>query len=196
MKHLLIFLVSLCCLAGCNWSRLMEFRAQMSKSREFISWETRSSETALIFKKPLLALDDLETIGLFADRLDDGQAVIRYDRIGGGGGQRVRCDIRLLFDGGRLAGVIFPAALRDGLGKENIMGFFAMIGGRGGSESILPVPKERLVSAGLIGGANGALGPEFTINLQPRDPRNRSIMIKLGEGKVPGSYSNFLLKLR
>lgn len=181
--------------AGCNWAHLMEFRGQMSRSREFVDWEMRSGESVLVFKNPVLTLADLESAGVYATRLDAGHAMIKYEWIEGPPGIRGDCHLTLLLADGRLAGLVFPRALQDGLGRENIVGLLAMVGDRRDPlAGLSPLPKQQLLAAGWARDLT-ALGTEFRFILKPWDPRNRAMIFTLSEKQTPETYSHFHLKL-
>jgi len=197
MKIAAIGLLIACLLAGCNWANISEFRAQMSAISEFTAWEIESIDPVFVFKAPLLTIGDLNEFGIFPEVIDERNAVLRYRRVDGLHGKPGEYDIRLRFINDRLAGLIFPKKLREGLGLENIRRLFAMIGGSDASGAgISPLPKRQLISAGLFAGTAETLGREVVVDLEPLDPRNRPIYLKMEEGRQADYYSNFYLNLK
>lgn len=184
-------------LGACNWSQLAAFRAQMRAVAEFTTWEHEAAEPIFHFKAPLFALDDLNELGIFPELLDERNAVIRYRRVDMPSGPPDEYDIRLQFTNGRLSGLIFPAKLREGLGRENITRLFAMMGGSEAAGSgLMPVARAQLLSSGLFAGQPEMLGREVVVDLQPLDPRNRPIWLKLNDVRGTGSYGSFHLNLK
>lgn len=190
-------LICTCLLAGCNWSRLVEFQAQMRAVTEYTAWQMESGVPVFVFKQPLLMLSDLHEFGLFPTVIDERNAVLRYRRVDEPQSELGEYDIRLLLDNGRLAGLIIPAKLREGLGRENIRRFFAMIGDFNAPDAgLLPVARTQLIAGGLFAGTAETLGREVVIDLEPLDPRNRPILLRLAESAEPGRYSSFHLNLK
>ena len=183
---------------GCNWAQIFAFKSQMRAVSEYTAWEGANKEV-FVFKKPLLTLEDLNGISVYPEMLDGQSARLRYRRVNAPIGTAVDYEIRLLFAGGKLAGLIFPPPLRDGLGKGNIAGFFAMMGGGGFSDDagLRAFPKSQLVTANLFPRGSEPLGREAEVLLMPVDNRNRPIQIKLSERKKqPGYYSECLLSFK
>jgi hypothetical protein len=164
---------------------------------EYTAWEMGSGSPVFVFKKPLLKLGDFNALGLYPEVIDERTAVLRYRRVDGPQGKPGEYDIGLRFANGRLAGLIIPPKLREGLGRENISRFFAMIGDFEAPEAgLLPVPQAQLVSGGLFDGPAEKLGREVSIELVPLDARNRAILLKLGKAAAPDSYGDFYLNLK
>ena len=196
MKNIHGCLLFIGLMAGCNWTQLTAFRAQMRTVSKFTVWELQSSESVFVFKTPILTFDDLSAIGVFPERIDERHAVLRYHWTYEPTREPVECDIRLLFAEGRLAGLIFPAILRDALGQQNISGLFAMVGGNDTpGAGLSSLPKAQLVSAGLLTGSAKDLGSEISFVFEPRDSRNRPITLRLAENGRTDYYSSFHLKL-
>ena len=150
--------VGLTVLTACNWTQILAFRAQMRSIDEFTVWED-IGEPTFVFKRPLLTLADLHALGVFPERSGEVQAVLRYRRAHAPAGTPVDLEFRLLFSDGKLAGLVFPGALREALGRNSIRGLFAMIGDAGAAGvGIGPLPKEQLVASGLFTGEPSALG--------------------------------------
>lgn len=164
---------------------------------EYTAWEGADQEV-FVFKKPLLTLDDLNGICVYPEMLDHQSARLRYSRMKAPPGTAVDYEIRLLFVEGRLAGLIFPPPLRDGLGKGNIAGFFGMMGGGNPNDTgLMAFPKSQLVSANLFPKAAEPLSREAVVLLIPADNRNRPIYIKMIEReKQPGYYSECLISFK
>jgi hypothetical protein len=183
-------------LAGCNWIQLLAFRSQMRAFQEFTAWEGTGA-AVFVFKKPLFTLEDLNGLGLYPERIDAHHAVLRYRRIGAPPEMPTVYDIEMKFIEGRLAGLEFPAPLRDGLGRDTIRWIFAAMGGSevaaGGG---LGVPKTQLISAGLFPPTAEGLGREAVIDLRPLDPRNGSLSIKLAEKQRSDCYNKFSFILK
>lgn len=181
---------------GCNWSQLLAFRAQMRAFNEFTAWE-EGADAMFVFKQPLLTLRDLNEMGIYPELLEGHQAVLRYQRRGAPPKMPTGYEFRFQFFEGKLAGVVFPAPLREGLGQDNIRGLFALMGGaRVPGAGMRPLPKSRLVAAGLFPGTPGALGREAVIDLQPLDQRNRPIYIKMTEAGPVDHYDEFLISFK
>ncbi len=183
-------------LAGCNWTHFAEFRAQMRAIRQYTHWNTSSPEPVFVFKSPVLTAEDLTTLGIYFERVDEQHGIIRYGRITEPGERAVDCDIELLFSQGRLAGVGFPHMLQDTIGREHIEGFFAMIGG--GHAEVVDTSQGSnadVVSRGLADATPGPLVPELTLTIVPRDMRNRRIILKMSAGDRADRYSRFYVKL-
>jgi len=188
--------MALSLLAGCNWMQLLAFRSQMRAVQEFTAWEGKLEEE-FVFKKPLFTLDDLNSLGLYPERIDAHSAVLRYRRAGAPPAIPTAYDIQLKFIEGRLAGLVFPAPLREGLGRDTIRCFFAGMGGGDGlGGGKLAVPKAQLVSAGLFPQTSEGLGREAVIDLRPLDPRNQALFIKMTEKQRADYYSRFDFTLR
>ena len=169
----------------------------MSAISEFTAWGMESSEPAFIFKSPLLTLGTLNEFGIFPEMIDEHHAVLRYRRVDGPQGLQGEYDIRLLVTNGRLAGLIFPAKIREGLGRENIRRLFAMIGGSNGTGlGLIPVSKAQLISAELFTGQAEMLGGEVVIDLEPLDSRNRPIYVKMHGAGQTDYYSSFYINLK
>jgi len=169
----------------------------MSAVSEFTAWEMESSEPAFVFKSPLLTLGTLNELGVFPDTIDERHAVLRYRRVDVPPVLQGGYDIQLLFTNGRLAGMIFPTILREGLGQENISRLFAMIGGsKGPGSGLLPVSKTQLVTAGLLVGGAENINHEVVIDLEPMDSRNRPIFLKMNTTGQTDRYSSFYINLK
>ena len=183
-------------LSGCNWMQLLAFRSQMRAFQEFTAWEG-TRDAVFVFKKPLFTLEDLNSLGLYPERIDARKAVLRYRRVGVPPEFPTAYDIQLKFTEGRLAGLAFPAPLRDGLGQNTIQWIFAAMGGSDlGGQGRFDVPKAQLISAGLFPKTAEGLGHEVVIDLRPLDPRNRSILIEMTEKQRAGYYSRFGFTLK
>jgi hypothetical protein len=183
---------------GCNWAQIFAFRAQMRAVTENTAWEGADQEV-LVFKHPLLTLDDLDGVHVYPEIIDEQTAVLRYRRVDAPPGTTADFEIRLLFVGRKLSGVVFPHPLLVGLGKGNIVGFFGMMGGEGfpNGAGVGPVPKSELVSANLFPTAAEPLGREVEVLLLPSDTRNRPIYIKMTERPAkPGYYSECLISFK
>lgn len=169
----------------------------MSATSVFTAWEVESKEPAFIFKSPLLTLDTLNEIGIYPSKIDEGHAVLQYRRVDEPHGPQGEYDIRLLFTNGRLAGLIFPAKLREGLGQENISRLFAMIGGsKGPGSGLLPVSKSQVVTSGLFVGMIEEPRNEVVVDLEPLDTRNRPIYLKMKTTGQEDYYSSFYIVLK
>lgn len=169
----------------------------MRASSEFTTWEVESGEPVFVFKVPLLSVGDLNEFGIYPEVIDERHALLRYRRVDGSRDKPGEYDIRLLFANDRLAGLIIPATLREGLGRENIRRFFAMMGDfHAPGSGLLPVAKTQLISGGLFAGTAEALDREVVIDLEPVDPRNRPILLRMAETAEPGQYSSFHLNLK
>lgn len=167
----------------------------MRAVRECTAWEGAEQEI-FVFKKPLLTRADLQALGLFAEVLDGQTAVVRYRRANTPPGLAEDYEFRLQFTEGKLSGLIPPAPLREGLGRNRITGFFALMGGdeysTGGG-----IPRAQLVAANLFPAPADSLGREVEILLRPLDSRNRPIHIRLKEqAKIPGKYSDTVISFR
>jgi len=183
-------------LAGCNWMQLLAFRSQMRAFQEFTAWEGTGA-AVFVFKKPLFTLQDLNGLGLYPEKIDAHNAVLRYRRVGVPPEISTAFDIRLKFIEGRLAGLDFPAPLREGLGRDTIRWIFAGMGGGDGlGRGRLAVPKAQLISAGLFPQTAEGLGREAVIDLRPLDPRNQALFIKMTEKQRADYYSRFDFTLR
>jgi len=183
-------------LAGCNWMQLLAFRSQMRAFQEFTAWEGTGA-AVFVFKKPLFTMEDLNGLGLYPEKIDAHNAVLRYRRVGVPPEIPTAFDIRLKFIEGRLAGLDFPAPLREGLGRDTIRWIFAAMGGNDvAGQGRLGVPKAQLISAGLFPQTAEGLGREAVIDLRPLDPRNRLLSITLSEKQRPEYYSRFDFTLR
>lgn len=183
-------------LAGCDWVQLLALRSQMGDIYESTVWEGKD-DAVFVFKKPLLTIKDLNAFDVYPAVLDERNALLRYQRIGALPNTLAEYEIRLRFIDGKLAGLVLPPPLREGLGQDNIRRLFALIGARNDGEAGLrPLPKAQLVSAGLFPGAVSALGREAVIDLMPLDPRNRPIYIKMTETKRAGYYSEFFISTK
>src|SRR5256885_1522503 len=68
-------------LAGCDWAQLLALRSQMGDIYESTAWGGKES-AILVFKKPLLTIDDLNAFDVYPAVLDEGNATLRYQRIG------------------------------------------------------------------------------------------------------------------
>ena len=173
---------------GCNWGLIFAFRAQMRAVGEFTAWAGPNRDV-FVFKKPLIRLSDLGDFEIFPEVLDSRTAVLRYRRIDPPAGTQADLEIRLIFENDKLAGVVFPAPLRDGLGRGNIVGFFAMMGGEGFPEGVGAIPKEQVVAANLFPHSAEPLGEEVQVLLMPLDRQNRPIHVTLKERpKKPGYF--------
>ena len=178
-------------LAGCNWMQLLAFRSQMRAFQEFTAWEGTGA-AVFVFKKPLFTLEDLNGLGLYPEKIDAHNAVLRYRRVGAPPEIPTAYDIRLKFIEGRLAGLDFPAPLREGLGRDTIRCIFAEMGGGDGvGRGRLAVSKTQLISAGLFPQTAEGLGREATIDLRPLDSRNQALFIKMTEKQRADYYSRF-----
>lgn len=176
--------------------QLLAFRSQMRAFQKFTAWEG-TPEAVFVFKKPLFTLEDLNELGLYPERIDAQNAVLRYRRVGAPPEMPAAYDFRLQFIEGRLAGLAFPSPLRDGLGKDNIRWLFAEMGGSDvPGRGRLAVPKAQLISAGLFPKTAEGLGREAVIDLRPLDPRNQSFYIRMIEKQRVGYYSWFNITLR
>jgi len=196
-QNLLLAGLLLGLLAGCNWTQIVAFRAQMCAVAEYTSWEAESGERIFVFRAPLLTMGDLNQFGIYPELIDQRKAVLRYHRVDLPPGTPGEYDIHLRFTEGRLTGLVFPQPLRDGLGQDNITGLFAMIGGGDAAGAgINPMPKQQLIAAGLFAGTVETLGREVVVELEPLDPRNRPIHLKMEEGRQADYYSNFYLNLK
>ncbi|SDR82793.1 hypothetical protein [Opitutus sp. GAS368] len=197
-SRLLFSLLLASALVGCNWTQILAFRSQMRAITEFTAWEGNENAT-FVFKQPLLTIRDLNDFDVYPEMLDERNAVLRYHRVNAPPGTAVDYEIRLLFVEGKLAGLIFPPPLRDGLGKGNIVGFFAMMGGGDFPPGVglRAFPKSQLVAANLFPKAMEPLGREAMVLLIPADSRNRPIDIKMTEReKQPGYYSECLISFK
>ncbi len=181
--------------AGCNLSTLSAFRAQMRDTQEFLAWEDNDHGT-LVFKQPLLTIADLEAMEIIPEMVDEQVGVLRYRRLNAPAGLAVEYEVRMLFSEAKLAGIVLPPSLRDGLGRQNIIRLLAMIGGVTGRGGMLAIPKTQLASAGLLPMTADSMPREAEVSLAPVDPRNRPIYIKCTETKKPGYYSEFLISVR
>ena len=148
-----------------------------------------------MFTEPVLTRADLESIGLYYDQPAADSGIMRF--VCQEGGARVTdCDFRLVFDHGKLAGLVFPGALLAGLGRENIEGLLRMAGGDDSVGSgMRRIRKDQLAGSNLLGLGREAMGPTLIIKLTPKDPRNRSIKLTMRQGDDADSYSRFLLQL-
>jgi hypothetical protein len=183
-------------LAGCNWIQLFAFRSQMRAFQEFTAWEG-TGESVFVFKKPLFTLEDLNSLGLYPEKIDAHNAVLRYRRVGAPPEIPTTYDIQMKFIEGRLAGLEFPAPLRDGLGRDTIRWIFAAMGGSDvAGRGSLGVPKAQLISAGLFPQTAEGLGREAVIDLRPLDPRNGSLSMKLAEKQRSDRYNRFSFILK
>jgi len=183
-------------LAGCNWLQLLAFRSQMRAVQEFTAWEGTGA-TVFVFKKPLFTLEDLNGLGLYPEKSDAHNAVLRYRRVGVPPEIPTAFDIRLKFIEGRLSGLDFPAPLREGLGRDTIRWIFAAMGGNDvAGQGRLGVPKAQLISAGLFPQTSEGLGREAVIDLRPLDPRNQALFIKMTEKQRSEYFSRFDFTLR
>lgn len=183
-------------LAGCDWTRLMALRSEMHDIYDSTAWKGKGN-AVLVFRQPLLTIDDLKAFEVYPEMLDARNALLRYQRIGAPPGTPTEYEIRLQFIDGKLAGLVLPPPLREGLGPDNIRELFALIGARNdGKSGLKALPKSQLVSAGLFRGTVADLGDEAVIDLRPLDPRNRPIYIKLTETKRAGYYSEFLISTK
>lgn len=180
-------------LAGCDWAQLLSLRSQMGNIYESTAWEGKEN-AVFVFKKPLLTIKDLNAFEVYPAVMDERNALLRYQRIGAPPDTPVGYEIRLRFIDGKLAGLVLPPSLREGLGPDNIRRLFALIGARNdGKNGLNALPKAQLVSAGLF---PGALGREAVIDLVPVDSRNRPIYIKMTETQRAGYYSDFFISVK
>lgn len=183
-------------LAGCDWARLIALRLKLHDIHEATAWEGRGN-AVLVFKQPLLTIDDLKAFEVYPEMLDARNALLRYQRIGASPGAPTQYEIRLQFIDGKLAGLVLPSPLREGLGPDNIRELFALIGARNdGKSGLKALPKSQLVSAGLFPGTVADLGDEAVIDLRPLDSRNRPIYIKMTGTQRAGYYSEFLISTK
>ncbi len=190
------FALLLLLVAGCNWVQLFAFRAQMRSIAEFTRWEGPEA-SVFRFTKPILTLQDLLELGIYVDLVSDQEARVRYRRRSAPYSVEADYDFRLLIENGRLSGVVFPASLREGLGRRNISGLFAMIGGvDADGAGIDALPKDQLIAAGLFSGKAPDLGREVTVDLIPVDSRNRPVRLTMFEHKKAGYYTEFHLDVR
>ncbi|WP_157772162.1 hypothetical protein [Lacunisphaera limnophila] len=188
--------MSVSLLTACNWTTFLAFRGQMRAISKFTAWD-ETAEGALLFREPLLSLEDLNAIGIYPEVIDAENAVLRYRRVNGPDGSSGDFDFRMKFLGGRLSALIFPQTLLEGLGRRNISGLFAMIGGSNSpGAGIDSVPKSQLVAVGLFDGTAEALGMEAAIELAPVDRRNRPIILKMKEHGRSDRYDHFHLNIR
>src|SRR5882672_10528843 len=88
--------LALTLLAGCNWSQLIAFRAQMGAIAEFTAWEG-TTEEVFVFRRPLLTLRDLNEFNVYPEVIDARNAVLRYQRVGAPPGVSTGYEIRLQF---------------------------------------------------------------------------------------------------
>jgi hypothetical protein len=197
-RHLLLATVLSTGLLGCNWGLILAFRSQMRAVTQYTAWEGPQREV-FVFRKPLVSFDDLSDFDVYPERIDERTAVLRYRRVDAPAGTDVDCEIRLLFEEGKLAGMIFPAPWRDGLGRGNLMGFFAMMGGADfpAGVDVGAIPKSQLVAANLFPASAEPLGPEVELLFMPVDSRNRPIHLRLKERpKKPGYFSETYLSFK
>lgn len=183
-------------LAGCDWMQLVVLRSKMGDVFDSTAWGGKEN-AVLVFKKPLLTINDLQAFDVYPVVLNEHDAVLRYQRIGAPPNTPTEYEIQLQFIEGRLAGLVLPPPLREGFGPDNIRKLFALIGARNGGKSDLKaLPRAQLVAAGLFPEAAGALGREAVIDLMPLDSRNRPIYIKMTETQRAGYYGDFFISIK
>lgn len=192
----LLGLLLLPLLTGCDWMQLIVLRSKMGDIYDATAWGGREN-AVLVFKRPLLTINDLKAFDVYPAVLNEHAAVLRYQRVAAPPNTPTEYEIRLQFIDGRLAGLVLPPSLREGFGPDNIRELFALIGARNdGKTGLNRLPKAQLVSAGLFPGTAAELGREAVIDLVPVDSRNRPIYIKMTETQRAGYYSEFFISTK
>ncbi len=194
MKRLLFILIGAACLAGCNWMRLFEFRAQLRQLPEFAHWEDRAWGRTLVFSEPVLGADDLADLGLAPVSVGEGLFVIRYRYDGDGSHRRGETTLFFLIENGRLRGVTFPALLLEMIGEKNVEALLRITGGDSSPEvGVCDVEKTRVLRAVFGTEAPPADDRKLDIMFEPLDAANRVLKLSFEEGGKPGIYNKLRL---
>jgi hypothetical protein len=190
-SSLILFGLVISLSSGCNLTRMISFREQMQDISKYTAWEDSTKGWVFVFKVPLLTIADLNDYGIFPVFIDERNAVLGYSRVAAGA-LSGEYDILLRFAGGRLAELILPKTISEGLGRDNITCFFAMIGGREvAASSLVPVTSNQLLSTGFFVGQPESIGREVVVCLRPTDARNRPILIRLTDLHGTGHFDGF-----
>lgn len=194
MKKCLSILLVVLGAAGCDLSRLTEFRGQLRDLSHHARWETREGGEALVFSRPVLLVEDLGDLGIYPVEQSPGRLTVGYHYHGPDAAAGLATEAVLLVEHRRLAGIIFPRNFVQFLGRENVEALLQMAGGASDA-ALKAVPQSRLdpllpdIPAREPGG-------RLSFRYVPVDESNRMLVVSMEAGRRTGLYEKFSFDFR
>jgi hypothetical protein len=194
MKKCLSILLVVLGAAGCDLSRLSEFRGQLRDLSHHTHWEKREGGEALVFSRPVLLMEDLSALGIYPVEQSPGRLTVGYHYHGPDATAGLATEAVLLIEHRRLAGIIFPLNFVQFLGRENVEALLQMAGGASDA-TLKAIPQSRLDT--LLPDIP-ARDPSNRLSFRyvPVDGSNRMLIVSMEAGRRKGLYEKFSFDFR
>lgn len=189
MKKGLFILLVVLGAAGCDLSRLTEFKGQLRDLSLHARWEIREGGEALVFVRPVLLVEDLGDLGIHPVEESPGRLTVRYYYHGPDAAAGLATEAVLLVEHRRLAGIIFPRNFVRFLGRENVEALLQMAGGASGA-ALKAIPQSRLGDM-LPDTPAREPGGRLSFRYVPVDDSNRTLIVSMEAGRRKGLYEKF-----
>lgn len=189
MKKGLSMLVVVLVAAGCDLSRLTEFRGQLRDLSHHARWEMREGGEALVFARPVLLVEDLGDLGIHPVEQSPGRLTLGYHYHGPDAATGLATEAVLLIEHRRLAGIIFPRNFVRFLSRENVEALLRMAGGAT-DVTLKAIPQSRLDTL-LPDIPAREPGGRLSFRYVPVDESNRRLIVSMEAGRRKGLYEKF-----